>query len=219
MNDALTGEPYTTLKDATLEKRRGLLEDSSADGPTPYPGRDRYHQLRQAGVSVTAAAKAVGVSRGAGHKWDKQLRNPGSISPLRPARRVMSCKQDMDTITDYQTSSRFLSVLERERIKDLQQTRASLSSTLSGSKDSKLAYKWATPQGPKPGPAFEKRLQLAHRVRLAIADAENEAIARGWFVGGNPFLDEDTPVTALREVRHKEVVHTLSAFLEDRQDI
>lgn len=32
-------------------------------GRHPHPGRDRYHQLRQAGVSVTAAAKAIGVSR------------------------------------------------------------------------------------------------------------------------------------------------------------
>ncbi|WP_425466006.1 IS30 family transposase [Nesterenkonia populi] len=99
-------------------------------GRPPYPGRDRYHQLRQAGASVTAAAKAVGVSRGAGHKWDKQLRSPGSIASLRRARRSTAYNQDMDTITvistDHQISSRFLSVLERERIKDLQQSGASL---------------------------------------------------------------------------------------------
>ena len=101
-------------------------------GRPPHPGRDRYHQLRQAGVSVTAAAKAVGVSRRAGHKWDKQLRSPGSIASLRPARPSTAYNQDMDTITvittDQEVSSRFLSVLERERIKDLQQSGASLRS-------------------------------------------------------------------------------------------
>lgn len=91
--------------------------------------------------------------------------------------------------------------------------------SLAGSKDSKLPYKWAKPAGPTPGPVFQKRLQLAHRVWLALADAENEAIARAWFIGGNPFLDEDTPIKALREDRHKEVVQALTAFLEDRQDV
>lgn len=94
-----------------------------------------------------------------------------------------------------------------------------LVASLSGSKDSKLPYKWAKPDGPTPGPAFQKRLQLAHRIWLAVADAESEAIARAWFIGGNPILDEDTPITALREDRHKEASQALSAFLEDRQDI
>lgn len=99
-------------------------------GRPPHPGRDRYHQLREAGSSVTAAAKAVGVSRGAGHKWDKQLRDLGGTARLRPARRQVEYNQEMNTITvisdAHQISSRLLSVLERERIKDLQQSGASL---------------------------------------------------------------------------------------------
>lgn len=94
-----------------------------------------------------------------------------------------------------------------------------LVASLAGSKDSKLPYKWAKQDGPTPGPAFQKRLQLAHRVWLSLADAESEAIARAWFIGGNPFLDEDTPITALREDRHKDVFQALTAFLEDRQDV
>lgn len=93
-----------------------------------------------------------------------------------------------------------------------------LVATLAGSKDSKLPYKWAKPDGPTPGPAFQKRLQLAHRAWLAIADAENEDIARAWFVGGNPFLQEDTPITAIREDRHRDLTRALSGFLEDRED-
>lgn len=94
-----------------------------------------------------------------------------------------------------------------------------LVASLAGSKDSKLPYKWAKLDGPTPGPAFQKRLQAAHRVWKSLADAENEAIARAWFIGGNPFLQEDTPITALREDRHKEVFQALTAFLEDRQDV
>ncbi|MBP2216013.1 hypothetical protein [Arthrobacter sp. CAN_C5] len=33
-----------------------------------------------------------------------------------------------------------------------------LVATLTGSKDSKLPYKWAKPDGAVPGPAFQKRL-------------------------------------------------------------
>jgi|GEM_PF-1120219 hypothetical protein len=81
-----------------------------------------------------------------------------------------------------------------------------LVATLAGSKDPKLPHKWAKPVGGSmPGPAFQKRLLLAHRVWIAIADAESDAIARAWFLGGNPFLGEDTPITAIREDRHKEV--------------
>lgn len=94
-----------------------------------------------------------------------------------------------------------------------------LVAALAGSKDKKLPYKWAKPDGPTPGPAFQKRLQLAHRIWISIADAETEAIARAWFIGGNPFLGEDTPITAIREDRHKEVLRALKAFLEDRQDV
>lgn len=94
-----------------------------------------------------------------------------------------------------------------------------LVATLAGSKDPKLPHKWAKPHGPTPGPSFQKRLYLAHRVWIAIADAETEAIARAWFVGGNPFLGEETPLSAIREDRHQEVIQALSAFLEDRQDV
>lgn len=94
-----------------------------------------------------------------------------------------------------------------------------LVASLSGSKDSKLPYKWVKPVGPTPGPAFQKRQQLAHRAWLSISNAESEAIARAWFIGGSPFLGEDTLVTALREDRHKDIFHALTAFLEDRQDV
>lgn len=90
---------------------------------------------------------------------------------------------------------------------------------LSGSKDRKLPHKWAKPDGPQPGPTFEKRLRLAHRAWVNIADAETEHVARDWFIGGNPFLGEDTPVTAIRGDRDKAVVDAVAALLEDRQDL
>ncbi|NKX52712.1 hypothetical protein HER39_19480 [Arthrobacter deserti] len=94
-----------------------------------------------------------------------------------------------------------------------------LVATLAGAKDRKLPHKWAKPDGPVPGPAFQKRLLLAHRAWISLADAETEHVARAWSMGGSPFLDEDTPVTAIREDRHKEVIQAVRAFLEDRQDV
>ena len=44
-------------------------------------------------------------------------------------------------------------------------------------------------------------------------------MARAWFIGGNPFLNEDTPLTAIREDGHNEVIQAVKAFLEDRQDV
>lgn len=94
-----------------------------------------------------------------------------------------------------------------------------LVAALAGAKDRKLPHRWAKPDGVEPGPAFQKRLQLAHRAWLSIADAETEHVARAWFIGGNPFLDEDTPITAIREDRHREVIQAVRALLEDRQDV
>ena len=64
--------------------------------------------------------------------------------------------------------------------------------------------KWAKADGPTPSPIFQARILLAHRVWSEIAAAESDHIARAWFIGGNPFLGEDTPLTAVREDRGPE---------------
>lgn len=93
-----------------------------------------------------------------------------------------------------------------------------LVAALSGTKDRRQPIRWAKPDGPAPGADFENRLRLARRVWLAIADAESDSVARAWFIGGNPRLSEDTPLTAIREDRHREVVAAATAFLEDTYD-
>ncbi|GAA1127096.1 hypothetical protein [Arthrobacter flavus] len=94
-----------------------------------------------------------------------------------------------------------------------------LVATLAGSKDAKLPHKWALPNGTVPEPAIRKRLELAHHTWVILMDAETPDLARAWFIGGNPFLKGDTPLTAIREDRHQEVAVALEAFLEDRQDV
>ena len=90
---------------------------------------------------------------------------------------------------------------------------------LTGATDKGQAIRWAKPDGPAPRPDAVRRLQLAHRVWTHVAVAENEHTARAWFIGGNPLLGEDTPLTAIREDRAREVMAAVQALLEDRPDV
>lgn len=91
-----------------------------------------------------------------------------------------------------------------------------LVAALAGARDRKLPIRWAKSDGPTPGPDYQRRLQLAHRLWTTVAGAESDHVARSWFIGGNPLLDEDTPITAIREDRSKRVVAAATAFIEDQ---
>lgn len=95
---------------------------------------------------------------------------------------------------------------------------AGLGSTLvaaaSGSKDRKLPLKWAKPDGPTPSPDFAKRLLHLHRQWTLIEEVDGPDVARQWFIGGNPSLGEQTPLTAIREDRLRDVSAAVDAFLE-----
>ncbi|WP_233201662.1 hypothetical protein [Cryobacterium sp. Y11] len=95
---------------------------------------------------------------------------------------------------------------------------ATLVAALAGSKDRKLPHRWAKSDGPVPGPDVERRLRLAHRAWRQIADAGSDHLARAWFVGGSPFLQEDTPLTGIRGDRDADVMNAVAALVEDRRD-
>ncbi|WEG08620.1 hypothetical protein PU630_15450 [Microbacterium horticulturae] len=46
-----------------------------------------------------------------------------------------------------------------------------------------------------------------------MAAAEGHQVARQWFIGGNPHLHDETPITAIREDRHEEVVDAVASFI------
>jgi hypothetical protein len=48
---------------------------------------------------------------------------------------------------------------------------------------------------------------------------ENEHVARAWFIGGNPLLQEATPITAIREGQGAQVMAAVEAFLTGYQDV
>lgn len=89
-----------------------------------------------------------------------------------------------------------------------------LVAALSGSKDPKHPIRWAKPDGPTPGDAFARRLLFAHRKWTELVGADGAAVARQWFIGGNPALGEQTPITAIRGDRHDEVAAAVHHFLE-----
>lgn len=90
-----------------------------------------------------------------------------------------------------------------------------LVASLSGSKDAKLPYRWARADGPAPKNEAMRRLRFAYEQWTVLVEAEGEHVARAWFIGANPWLDYDTPVTAIREDRLKETAAAAQAVIDD----
>ncbi|MFJ6429206.1 MULTISPECIES: hypothetical protein [Microbacterium] len=84
---------------------------------------------------------------------------------------------------------------------------------LAGSKDRKLPFRWAKDDGPEPRADAARRLTFAHRQWAILVASDGEQVARQWFVGGNPLLHEDTPITAIREDRHSAVADAVRSFI------
>lgn len=90
----------------------------------------------------------------------------------------------------------------------------SLVATLANVNDPKLPHKWARADGPEPRAESFRRLLGAHRVWVMLSAAENDHVARAWFIGANPRLDERAPVMALRDGLVAEVVAACLDFVE-----
>jgi hypothetical protein len=91
---------------------------------------------------------------------------------------------------------------------------STLVSTLAGSTDVRAALRRAQPDTELISPAFEANVRLAYRAMTAISEAANTHVAYAWFIASNPMLGEDTPVQAIREGRHRQVVAALSAMVD-----
>lgn len=48
-----------------------------------------------------------------------------------------------------------------------------------------------------------------------VAEAEGEAVTRAWFTGANTWLDDDSPVNALRQGRLDAVARAADAIAKD----
>lgn len=89
-----------------------------------------------------------------------------------------------------------------------------LTAALTGVKDRKQPYRWAS-QASTPRHETENRLRIAYRIVLFLREAENDHVIRAWFIGGNPNLNEDTPITAVREGRDLEVIAAAQHFVNE----
>lgn len=94
-----------------------------------------------------------------------------------------------------------------------------LVAAMTGAKDRKLPTKWAKSDGPRPSPMFLHRLQYGYRAWSAIVEAEGDHVARAWFIGGNPVLGENTPLSAIRDDRGADVMQAVQAFLSGEPDV
>lgn len=88
-----------------------------------------------------------------------------------------------------------------------------LVAALAGVRDTKQPYKWMKPDGPEPRDDAYAKLQAAHRVWGMISAAESDSVARAWFIGANPRLDEASPVMSLRSGNLPEVLAAANAFI------
>jgi len=87
--------------------------------------------------------------------------------------------------------------------------------TIAGSHEESAPAQWATPEGPTPPAAVERKLRLAFRVWSILERAQGPSVALAWIVGANPRLGGDVPLQLVIDERATEVI---GAALADAQE-
>ena len=87
-----------------------------------------------------------------------------------------------------------------------------LTAHLAGLSDAKAIGAYARGER-EPRVEVEARLRLAHQVLQIVVEADSDHVARAWFIGQNPQLDNDSPAEAIREDRLKDVLSAANAFV------
>lgn len=90
-----------------------------------------------------------------------------------------------------------------------------LVAALSGARDRTISPSWESKDGPLPDTAASERLQCANEAWKLIEASEGPDVARLWFLGANPWLGDDSPVTAIREGRFRQTEIAAKALVED----
>ena len=81
---------------------------------------------------------------------------------------------------------------------------AKLTAYLGSVKETRAVNQWAGGER-EPSEAVQLRLRHALQVALMIADADGAGVARAWFQGMNPQLDDRSPARLLRDGELDEV--------------
>jgi hypothetical protein len=83
-----------------------------------------------------------------------------------------------------------------------------------GVEDPKTVGRWASGKRGSPRDlGVERRLRDAHQIFRLLLTKESPHTVRAWFVGLNPQLDDESPATAIREGRTRDVLVAAKAFL------
>jgi IS30 family transposase/transposase-like protein len=117
--------------------RKAGLKSYGKPGAGPHPGRDEYFRLRKTGLNRRKAAAVVGIHLRSAEEWDRGIRKSGDRR-IYPDGRVVDYKRGVTTMTppagttgpalvpsipvaalEKTIDPRFLSVQERETIRDL----------------------------------------------------------------------------------------------------
>lgn len=89
---------------------------------------------------------------------------------------------------------------------------------IAGARDRQLPGQWSIDNGMSPEPASLRRLHAAHQIWCAVAAVGGRDIARAWFLGSNPRLNEVPPYLAIRDGEFDEVRSAAGAFIEAHGD-
>ncbi|TFC35590.1 helix-turn-helix domain-containing protein [Cryobacterium sp. TMT2-42-4] len=101
-------------------------------GRAPHPGPDEYSKLRASGVHRAEAARRIGVNSRTAQDWDLGIRHV-SNKRIRPDGRVIDYTSGMATLLpavpaalEQPINARYLSLSERETIRDMLASGSSL---------------------------------------------------------------------------------------------
>lgn len=83
---------------------------------------------------------------------------------------------------------------------------------LTDTKDAKNVGRWSRGEQ-APRKDAEDRLRIAYQVFHLLQEKDSSHTVRAWFVGLNPQLGDESPATAIREGRHRDVLIAAKAFL------
>jgi hypothetical protein len=90
-----------------------------------------------------------------------------------------------------------------------------LVSAVAGSRDPDASREWGASIDSSPTPEMIRRLRFAYAAWLIVAAEEGDDVARVWFIASDPFLGDDSPVDAIRELRFREIAMAVAAFVRE----
>ncbi|MET7935347.1 XRE family transcriptional regulator [Streptomyces sp. NPDC005322] len=88
-----------------------------------------------------------------------------------------------------------------------------LTAFIASIEDPKQVGKWCSGHN-SPRIDSELRLRAAYQVFQMITRAENCHTARAWMIGMNPQLEDDSPVQAIADDRHKDVMAAARSYIK-----